>query len=448
MMNAMTRLRNANNAKPQILLVTFCMLTCLGQNKVFAQAATASDLIENRSENEYLLPVEAMPVSSHSTIELPRLYTGTIKATRSSELGFKRIGRIENVHIDDGQRVRKGQVLAELDTASLKASFQVTLAEKMAAQARLDELIAGPRRQTIESMKASIAETEALRDQLQITYGRRSRLQNSDAIAAQDVDDSRLQLLAIENRLTSQRKQLEELQEGTRKEQIDAQKSVVAQLQASLNAIQVEIDESQLLAPYDAIVSRLILDAGSIVSPGAAVARIIEVAPPEAWIGVPSDILDQIDGQKPHKITIRGNVLQGRLKSILPELDNSTRTHTVVFALDETSDLKLNQEIGQIAQLELTMKSTQQGFWLPMTALTRGVRGLWAAYVADPTDIENNIYTLRRCEVEILQVDSSQVLVRGTLSDGDLVIIGGVQKLTNDQRVQLMPPEPKLDASN
>ncbi len=107
--------------------------------------------------------------------------------------------------------------------------------------------------------------------------------------------------------------------------------------------------------------------------------------------------------------------------------------------------------LGQIAQLSFETNFHSDGFWLPLSALTQGVRGLWSAFVIQPAEGSRTAddLVIHRVDLEILQIDTDRVLVTGTLQDGDRVVVAGVQKLANGQRVQLAAPEPsKPNSSN
>jgi multidrug efflux pump subunit AcrA (membrane-fusion protein) len=399
--------------------------------------------------------VETIRLSSEQDSFLPRSFTGVVAARRASELAFKRAGRVEKVLVDRGEKVMTGQVLAELDTASLKANLAVVQAQRGAANARLSELVAGPRRQTIEAARAQVKEMEALRELAFTTFDRRMKLAASDAISKQDIDDSRLQLAANEGRLDAQRQVLSELEEGTRKEQIAAQEAAVKQLDANIEALQIELQESTLLAPYDAVISKRHADEGVVVQPGATVLKVVELALPEAWIGVSPEMITSLRMGDQYAVRVRDEAWTGTVKAFLPELDPLSRTQTVIFDIAPPADLKEGQStrttapesipvIGQLAQLDLKQKVTQKGFWLPMTALLRGNRGLWSTFVVVPdqsSDDGVSRHVIQRCDVEIVQVDSDRVLVRGTLADGDMVVATGLQKLTAGQFVRLAPSQ-------
>lgn len=408
-------------------------------------------------EQEPVTYVQALALSPVTETYVDRSFTGLLVARRASDLGFKRLGQVVNVYVDHGDVVDQGMLLAELDTSELLAEQSVIKAQRDASLAKLDELLAGPRQQSIEASRARTAELKALRDQALMTYQRRQRLAGSDAIAYQELDDARLQLAASEGRLAAQMQVLNELEEGTRKEQIAAQRAMVKELDANIERINVQLAESQLRAPFNAIVAKRMTDEGTVIAPGTPILRIVERDSPEAWIGVPPDLASTLSRDEECKLTVLDQPRRGRVISVLPELDATTRTQTVVIGLSELEATestdnadadKLAQEtgypaLGQIVQLHLRQKTEQEGFWLPLSALTQGIKGLWSAYVLVPADDSRpsvQEYVVRRSDLEVIQITSSHVLVRGTLQEGDRIVATGLQKLTPGQRVQLSGP--------
>lgn len=410
------------------------------------ESATSELVVHEMDEN--LTTVEYLTVEAHATSSLPRHYTGVLRATRSSGIGFKTTGRVMQVMVEEGDLVNEGEVIAELDANLIQAEIQVVTAQRAAAQALLDELIAGPRRQTIAAAKADVESSEARVEQARITFERLERLVQSDSVARQEFDDARKNLEALEKLNEAKLEALNELEEGTRAERIAAQRAQVEVLEAQLNSLEVRLDETKLLAPFDALVSTRFIDEGSVVSPSEPVLRLVEDLPPEAWIGLPAEVAIDLKLQDLFEISIGQREFLGRIKAILPELDNKTRTQSVVFEISESLDpnsprtIDLQEfAIGQLAQLKLTQEVSQEGYWLPIKALSRGTNGLWSALkLAELGDSFATTCTVKRTDLEVVQVDSDRVLVRGLINSGDRIVASGVHKLTSGQRVRISHP--------
>jgi hypothetical protein len=149
---------------------------------------------------------------------------------------------------------------------------------------------------------------------------------------------------------------------------------------------------------------------------------------------VQPDYLATIRNDNGVSLTIGERSYHATVKSVLPELDEVTRTNTVIFEL--RGSMIDNSLFGQVARVELARKLDLAGFWVPLAALTQGDQGLWALLALEPTD-DNEKFILKRREVEVVQVDSDRAFVRGTLESGTQLVSSGVRRLTPGQQVKL-----------
>ncbi len=126
--------------------------------------------------------------------------------------------------------------------------------------------------------------------------------------------------------------------------------------------------------------------------------------------------------------------LQGRVRSIFPEREGRTRGVAVLL---EILDDEVSARAGDLATVSLPKRIDTSAYRLPLTALTESVRGIWAVYAARPrADEAGQGWVLDRVQVEILYQQDDEVLVRGALGSGDLVVTSGLQRLVPGQEVR------------
>ncbi len=357
-----------------------------------------------------ILPVDTIQVVNQNQADVPRQFTGIVKPRRASQIGFNRVGVIDEILVERGDRIEAGTILAKLNTNLLKANLKAVQAQYRAAEAKLSELIAGPRSQTIESARAQVASAKAELELARTSFNRAQRLVGAGAVSQQDFDNARTSVAAKEESLRSVQNALDELLEGTRSEQVLAQRAQLVELEAAQEQIQVQLDESLLRAPFAAMVSDRFVEPGAVAAPGAVAFRLIDAESPEVWIGMPPDYLATIRGLKELQLTINDRSYPAVLKSILPELDEATRTNTVVLELrGDHSNLAV---FGQVAKIDLVRKLDLAGFWVPLAALTQGDQGLWALLSLEPVEASDT-FVLKRLEVEVVQVGTDRAFVRG-----------------------------------
>ncbi len=381
-----------------------------------------------------IVPVETFEVVSLNHAEIPRQFTGIVKPRRASQIGFNRIGVIEDILVERGQRVEADAIIATLNNSLLQSNLKAVKAQYRAAEAKLSELVAGPRAQTIDSARAQVASAKAELDLAKNSMARAQRLVSVGAVSIQDLDTARTNAAARAESLKSVEHALDELLEGTRSEQVLAQQALLAELEAAQEQIQVQLDESVLRAPFDAKISDRFVEPGAVTSPGAPAFRLIDSESPEVWIGLPPEFLTTIQSENDLELTIGNQTYTAKIKTILPELDETTRTNTVILEL-LGNDLD-HSLFGQVAKIDLSRRFDQVGFWVPLSALSEGDQGLWALLALEPTE-DDETYVLQRCDVEVVQVDSERAFVRGTIDSGTQLVAKGVRRLTPGQKVKI-----------
>lgn len=369
--------------------LTRLLLSLLGSGLILGAGALGALALLARpapqqAEHEPL-PVSTVGAEPASGYQETRRFAGTVSARRESAVGFERSGRLVEVLADDGDRARAGELLARLDPARLEREREELLARRAGAEADL-----------------RLAE---------LTRNRNRDLSDRGVASAQTVDETRLQAEAAAAR--------------------------VAELDIAIQRVDLELEKTRLYAPFDAVVVARLLDEGVVVDAGQPVLRLLEDAPPEARVGVPVSAARELAVGQRHEVSIAGDTVAARVRAILPAVDPATRTVTVV--LDLPADTEAPD--GALVQLRLSEQIDSPGFWIPLSALTEGLRGLWTVYAVESGE---ETPMLNRREVEILHVDGERAFVRGTLEPGLTLVADGVHRLVAGQRV--IPAEAALAA--
>jgi RND family efflux transporter MFP subunit len=304
-------------------------------------------------------------------------------------------------------------------------------AQRAEAQAKLDELLAGPRVEAIRAQKSRVAELAAQASRLESQQKRRARLREQRVISEEEFEETIFDLQATQARWQAAEHLLTELQAGTRAEQIDAQRAVVKQLDAGMAQVEIELRDSTLTAPFTGWVTQRLVDEGVIVSAGQSVLQLVEAEPWEVWLGIPPELSSQVSPGMACDVYIGENVYPACVRRLLAQLDSNTRTRTVILTLAEDTDQRVVP--GQLARVQIAQRVDATGYWIPLSSLTRGTGGLWALLVANP--IEDSRHKIERQLVEVLHTDEDQAFVRGAIEPTDFVVSRGTHRLALDQIV-------------
>jgi HlyD family secretion protein len=187
-------------------------------------------------------------------------------------------GRVEKTLAQEGDTLKPGQVIAELDAAELKA-------RRDQAEAQLAELEAGPRKEEIE---AAQHDWEALAASLALARAdakRADELFANNTISETEHDSAVRRAEALEKNVAAAKSRYDLLRAGTRPERLAQARAQVAEMDAQLR-------EMRVVAPSDSVLEVLAVKAGDVLAPNREIATLVlpqhlwvRVYVPEPWLG-------------------------------------------------------------------------------------------------------------------------------------------------------------------
>jgi HlyD family secretion protein len=183
---------------------------------------------------------------------------------RSINLAFLQAGRLDKMLVDEGDKVIKGELLAQLDTASFVNALEIAKANLNLAKAQLAEVLSGSRSQDIEAAHQDIIRLQAKLALANSTLQRQQRLRKTGATSQGALDNAQALYNEAMAELASAKQKFSLLKEGADKEDIAIAYAQIDIVQAQVNSAQTTLDETKLYAPNDALVQTRILEPGSI----------------------------------------------------------------------------------------------------------------------------------------------------------------------------------------
>jgi multidrug efflux system membrane fusion protein len=307
-------------------------------------------------------------------------FAAEVRPRTETRLGFRVAGKMTSRSADIGQRVRAGQVLAQLDPTDLKLAQQASLANTQAAQAGFD------------LAAAEVKRFRELRDQGFI---------------------SAIELERRETTLQSQRSQLD---------QAKAQNAVQGN-QASY---------AQLLATANGVVTGVDAEPGAVLSIGAPVLRLAHDGPRDAVFAVPEDVVAavrQLLG-KPGALKVRpwgaSGAWQATLREVAAAADPATRTFLVKADLGAAP-----VQLGQTLTVMIEQPRQSGIVRLPLTAVLQQ-QGRTVVWLLDRTAM-----TVRLQPVVVGGADGNTFVVASGLTPGQTVVTAGVHTLSPGQKVKV-----------
>ena len=306
-------------------------------------------------------------------------FAGDIRAREESPLSFRVGGKIVERHVDVGDHVRRGELLATLDAADLQARARAARARLAAAEAELG------RARADQARFAALAEDQLVS---------RSALdaQNAAATAAQG--------------------------------QVDAAR---AELEVAGN----QSGYSELRATADGVIAARHVEAGEVVAAGQAVYTLAGDGTREVAFAVPEGRVDAIRPGQAVQVELWSDPERrwpGRVREIAPMADPASRTFAARAVVEAPAGAL---ELGQSARVHVDTNGDREGLSVPLSALQRVGEDAVAVFVVDPATS-----TLKLQPVQVGAYGNERVPVTGGLDRQAWVVAAGGHLLREGQKVQ------------
>lgn len=339
---------------------------------------------------------------------VPVIAEGTLQARREAEIKFELAGRVDRIQVAEGQRVRRGQVLARLDDREYQLALEEARNRYLEALGKIaveeDALDADGSGQA--SVEEQLAELE--------------RLERAGTITREERRDRELEIGVEAVKQGSYRRELLEVRSGLAAARAD-------EARAELN-----LDRTVLRAPFDGVVSGLELDPGERVQVGQMLCTVVDDRDLRAEVGVlESDLRALRQGAAALLIVpALAETLQVVADVVQPTVDTNTRTLQVLLRV-RSEDGRLKP--GMFVKAAIAGEVLQDRLLVPVEAiLERDDRPLlfkvdegrarWVYVALGPRND-------RWVEIE-------RVLQGGPLEAGTEVVVGNHLTLTHDAKVE------------
>jgi HlyD family secretion protein len=193
---------------------------------------------------------------------------GYVMAAHKIELASKVIGRVEWVGVEMADKIEKDQVLVRLEDDDYKARVAQQQGQLDSARALLAELEAGSRPQEIATAKAKWDQAVAELSNAESNLKRLRSIEGTNGVSQQQVDDADALAGSRRAQVDAQQQQYEMIKLGPRKEEIDAQRATVRQLEGALANLTIDLNNTVIRSPIAATVLERNVEVGEFVTNG------------------------------------------------------------------------------------------------------------------------------------------------------------------------------------
>ena len=321
---------------------------------------------------------EGIVVAKLGTIRTGPSISGTMTPQNSATLRSELSGSIVQTYVEQGQPVKRGQLLARIDDSSIREALLSAQSAARSAQLTLDN-----------------ATRDAEREQ---------RLEAAGAVAPRDVEAAQRTLASAQ--------------------------AGVADAQAQLTAAQQQQNKTSFRAPFDGLVSERPVNAGDVVQPGTAIATVVDPGSMRLEGSVPAEQLSMLKIGTPVLFSVNGYAAQtftGKIDRINPTADPTTRQVRVYVTIPNQGSSLVG---GLFAQGRVATES-RQGIMLPVSAVDE--RGI------SPIVLRVKSGTVESVQVQIGLRDNAmeRVEISAGIAAGDTLLANAAQGLAPGTRVRI-----------
>lgn len=315
--------------------------------------------------------VQIMTLHVEDKIVVERRFLGRIEARQEANLAFEFSGTIDQIPLQEGTRVKQGDVLATLNTDALKSQRTSIVSIREAAQAQVD---------------TAQAEVERVR-----------RLIKRGATPA-----SRL---------------------GAANAEVASLSATLIEAQSNLNDVELRLAKSRIIAPFDGIVGARAANLGETVSAGQTIVSLFLDGSGDFRVGIPTTLAPE--DLKNTRIRVNDREHHVRLRAIRPDIDPITNTRIALFEILTNEPVSFGLTATLIAETSVPAR----GAWVPIDAMRPSAAGYWIVLTVDSNMVARSI------AVEVEHLRENEAYVTGAFDTGTPIISGGAHKVVPGQTV-------------
>ncbi len=361
------------------------------------RAAQAALVEAAQGAGDSLLRVEvvsAKVASSDRAISLP----GSVQPLEETTIYARASGYVRKWYVDIGDKVKDGQMLAELDTPELDQELDQ-------ARAQLNQV------------QAQLVQSKANEQLSQANLQRYQQLAPSGVVSMAELD---------------QRKAMAQVDEAS----VNVAQATIASQQANIRRLVQLKSFAKVTAPFAGTITQRTIETGSLVSAGNGqpMYKVAAMDPARIFVQVPQDVAPGVRAGVNAQVTVReypGRTFTGTVSRAAGELDPATRTMTTEIRIPNGDGALI---AGMYAQADFTLPSPHRVFQIPATAVASDAHGSRVAVVDDASEIHWVTIVIERDTGPTVDVAS------GLKGDERIAKIASAQ-FVDGRRVEVARPE-------
>ena len=365
-------------------------------------------------------------------------FVGTVMPLKRSEIGSAVDGRVVEFPLNEGDRVEKGQALAQLLTETIRLEHEAALAQLQLYQEELNELENGTRPEEIEQARARMEATKALADYAKSRYDRtRSLYDQRRAVSEIELEEALSAYSAAQQNHLEARAAYDLAVAGPRKEQIAQARARVEGQRAVADRLADQKKKHTIISPFDGYVTAEHTEVGQWVNRGDLVAEVVHLDQVDIRAFVLEQHIPYVYPGLPVRVEVPAlpnEVFTGEVALVVPQADERSRTFPVKVRVDNRiSEHGPLLKAGLLARVMLPTGAKEIATLVPKDALVLGGPQPMVYIVDAGSNAKQG--KVRPVPVQLGVTDGQLIQVKGDLKNGQQVVVRGNERLRPGQDV-------------
>jgi RND family efflux transporter MFP subunit len=360
-------------------------------------------------------PTRQVRVVPAAEIDAARLVsaTGTLAADDQIILGTKVIGRLGEISVDLGSRVKKGQTIARIDPSDYRLRVEQAEAALQQARVRLGLPASGNSDKVDIEQTATVRQAAAVLKEARLSHDRMVELWDRKLIARAELDTAVSQLAVADGRY----------QDAI--EEVRNRQAVLVQRRSELEIARQQLADTTIVSPIDGAVSERQAAVGQYLPAGAPVVTLVRTDPLRLRLAVPEREARLVRGGQIVELTVEGdpNKYHGKVARLSPAIAENNRTLMIEA---EVPNGQGALRPGSFAKADIVVEAGQRVVTVPEDAIVTFAGIEKVLTVENNAAVEKRVRTGRRFDkrVEILEgigAGERVVMQPGNLIGGEAV---------------------------
>ena len=382
------------------------------------------------------IPVKA-ETPEYRVMERILTFTGNLKPKDTVTILSKIPGKIEKIYVKEEDTIRKGEVLAKIEDASVKLQMNQAYSAWKAAEAQYNKAKKGARKEEIENAQALVKQAKQNLKDAEENLSRLERLYKNGAIPKSQYEESESKYRNAKTSYQNAQRSLSLMEKGASPEELEMARSNMEAMKSQYELARLRVDYTRITSPISGKVATIYVDEGNTVGQTTPILTVISEKIIEASILVPEKYYGEIKEKKDSIVVkIRPSAYPasqphtGSISSVDSVIDPLSRTFKVRIDIDNKNKDLLP---GMFVEADFVMEHYDRALTVPTGALVNrnGKVGVFLIkYGKIPRAKFVNVKT------GIREKGSVQIL-KG-LSVSDTVIVDGNSFLESGQEVRVI----------